>query len=521
MRSEETPTFRLRRSWTECLEQCTVAVNGCGTGFFVAPGFVLTCAHVLGANPEIGGTVKIMSGENELTGFLERILDHPDEDIALIKVGNLNHRCVILDTGTVENSSVPVKAIGFPLRDRRQVRDGIDGTIEYSVRLSGDGRNQRLIKFKDGQVEGGFSGGPLLNLETGQVVGVVTETRGPGTNLGGLAIPSVFVIEQLSDLLARHPSLETRWFWLQGARSALDDSVMEASADILAFRNLYIGTDAQAAFGGRGLELLRLNLWLHEGKKQAPLPDLVAEINSPLTADQESHEAEANSFCLLTGAAGVGKSALLVDWVRSLESMPDQDVVFFPVSLRLETNRPNTFLRAVAQRLARIHGDNLIEASRAEDEARLVGRIREYLERTPPPGRQLLLVIDGIDELAGTVSFAKLFPLRPANGIKILVSSRSGDAGEILLHLGWDQSATCFHVELKPLDMEGVASVLQESGLLLRNDEPGVMLVHELFRLTGGDPLLLRFYVADLRAEGGVTRLDAAALKGFGPGLRG
>jgi hypothetical protein len=66
-------------------------------------------------------------------------------------------------------------------------------------------------KFKGGQVEPGFSGGPLLNLRTQRVMGIVVATRDKRTDLGGWAIEARIVQSHLANLGIEIPLPSGEW----------------------------------------------------------------------------------------------------------------------------------------------------------------------------------------------------------------------------------------------------------------------------------------------------------------------
>src|SRR5206468_1691762 len=94
-------------SFEVLLAACTVRISTStrktGTGFFVAPGRVLTCAHVVG---EPDGRQPLIDvawrGQGE-EGRIEKMLPDPIPrgnifpDLALLKIGRNDHPCVLLD----------------------------------------------------------------------------------------------------------------------------------------------------------------------------------------------------------------------------------------------------------------------------------------------------------------------------------------------------------------------------------------------------------------------------------------
>jgi WD40 repeat protein len=199
---------------------CVVIVEGRvggsrGTGFFVAPNLVATCAHVAGTGP-----VMIRFGAFEDTKAEVVDVELPLADIALVRTSlsanDVDHSgarrpgrgyvALGFDTPALE---CEVASLGFPERARQPHWDRVQGRVEQLDHQHPDARwrdGTRLIKFRDALVVPGFSGAPLLNLETGLVVGVVTTTLDASNNLGGLALPAV-LLGQVKEVLAAQDAI--------------------------------------------------------------------------------------------------------------------------------------------------------------------------------------------------------------------------------------------------------------------------------------------------------------------------
>src|SRR5262249_35142199 len=150
-----------------------------------------------------------------------------------------------------------------------------------------------------------------------------------------------------------------------------------------------------------------------------------------------------------------------------------------------------------AERLAHLHSEALTDFEGLV----LSERIRSYLCKPPPNSRRLLLMIDGADEISGKWgSFGDLLPRVPSAGVKILISARTGAADELLQQIEWDESGICTVMDLKALAIDGVAEILIQSGVALAEDGSGVALTDEFYRLTVGDPLLIKLYLGDLNS---------------------
>ena len=179
------------------LQQCTVKLTlpgGWGTGFFVAPEWILTCAHVVRAAKGEPVQVRWQNYENWAQAVVERSLPDP-YDLALLRVTlpiNVNPPCVYLDA-TIQSRD-PLYLFGYPDQD---FPNGCPVTFNCEG-LTGD--EPALIKFALGQVRPGMSGAPLLNQRTGKVCGIVKFTRDRSLDLGGGAIPTRVILEQLPQL---------------------------------------------------------------------------------------------------------------------------------------------------------------------------------------------------------------------------------------------------------------------------------------------------------------------------------
>ncbi len=180
------------------LQQCTVKVkislpSGIiwGTGFFVAPGLILTCHHVV--RKANGQPVQVQRQQIELEAVVERSLPDP-HDLALLRVSlsaNYNPPCVYLDEEV--KSRDPLYLFGYPDEGDRE---GEPRTFN----CNGITGSEIAFIFNGGQVRPGMSGSPLLNHRTGKVCGIVKFTRDRFTDMGGGAILANVILEQFPQL---------------------------------------------------------------------------------------------------------------------------------------------------------------------------------------------------------------------------------------------------------------------------------------------------------------------------------
>lgn len=238
---------------------------------------------------------------------------------------------------------------------------------------------------------------------------------------------------------------------------------------------------------------------------------------------------------VLAAPAGRGKSALLVRWVQRLRDAgrikSDSGgwrLVFVPISARFGSNRPAVFYQALAAQLADAIGSRLDAYMEAEPADRYKERCGELVEEAVERGSRLLLVIDGADEALGEKFGAMWFSRVPGPRVRILVSARLqlGDRGarDWVQRLDWADVETVAY-DLPPLERRGVRALLSTVPELsdIAASQSGVP--ERLLELTGGEPLLLTYYIEDLLKRGDVvarlTPDDLTRLKpGFGPYFR-
>jgi tetratricopeptide (TPR) repeat protein len=179
---------------------------GWGTGFFVAPGWILTCAHVV--QEANGEPVQVGWQKRELAAVVARSLPN-SYDLALLQVecpSDVKPPCVYLDEEI--RSRDPLYLFGYPDEGdcegepRTFTCDGITGSETPS------------ILFNLGQVRPGMSGSPLLNQRTGKVCGIVKFTRDRSIDLGGGAVPTAVILAQFPELMEQQRSFhqfDRRW----------------------------------------------------------------------------------------------------------------------------------------------------------------------------------------------------------------------------------------------------------------------------------------------------------------------
>ncbi|MGB3519395.1 MAG: HEAT repeat domain-containing protein, partial [Elainellaceae cyanobacterium] len=182
----------------ELLQQCTVKITvpgGWGTGFFVASGLVLTCAHVVRRVADAPIALFYAARGVSLSAIATASADDGQTlDLALLKLSEPlpDHPCVLLDEEPV--------AIGQELYSYGYLQSYPHAAPVRPIHEGWTGDKPPLLKLQGAQIEAGISGAALLNLRTGKVCGMVKETRAAGFDLGGGAIPTRVILEQFPAL---------------------------------------------------------------------------------------------------------------------------------------------------------------------------------------------------------------------------------------------------------------------------------------------------------------------------------
>ena len=187
----------------EQLRQYTVRIEipgttTTGTGFFVASGLILTCAHVV---VKAKDKIAILWQDRSYSAAIAKLPENPENlDLALLRFCETapHHLWVPLDA----EAELGDRLYTFGYTDDYPKGDPCEFEC---VDLTGD--DFPLLKFKEGQVMPGLSGSPLLNVRTGKVCGVVKKTRDKKSDLGGRAVPATVIFDCFPEL--RPPQLHT------------------------------------------------------------------------------------------------------------------------------------------------------------------------------------------------------------------------------------------------------------------------------------------------------------------------
>ncbi|GAA2602737.1 trypsin-like peptidase domain-containing protein [Streptomyces axinellae] len=159
-----------------------------GSGFFVAPGWVLTCAHVVTGLPgdDGTGTFAVHGAHGSVPARVGYLLSDaaskaPEQDLALVQVlEDVAHPCVWLTDRC--DRPFQVEAHGWRVAEPGAAPQRWSGRCAVS---GGDGAHGALLG-PEAEIPSGASGGPVLDLDRGAVAGIVkAQRRGKD---GGLAV---------------------------------------------------------------------------------------------------------------------------------------------------------------------------------------------------------------------------------------------------------------------------------------------------------------------------------------------
>ncbi|MGW7260730.1 nSTAND1 domain-containing NTPase [Streptomyces sp. NPDC054834] len=217
-----------------------------GTGFIVAPGVLLTCAHVVAlAGEGPGGRVWLvfphLPGTPRTTARVmpEGWRAADSEDIAVLRLDKdppAGVRPVRLGSAAGSRGH-RVRSFGFPAQAPRGGHFGYGRAGDLLPAESGPEAVLQLTDAND--LTTGFSGGPLLDDVTGLVIGMVTSITHPDKQSRGLNIAyatPTHVLRTVRPELAEHdrcpyralePFTEQHVAWFHGRQAAVAESLAQ------------------------------------------------------------------------------------------------------------------------------------------------------------------------------------------------------------------------------------------------------------------------------------------------------
>ncbi|GAB1857242.1 hypothetical protein MHTCC0001_20780 [Flavobacteriaceae bacterium MHTCC 0001] len=191
------------------------AGNAVGTGTLIAPGVVLTCAHVIRHTQDRPDNIKVSLPNPTEPGqfiweevaqniYLSKIYEEASNsdasitlkteypDVAVIEIAQKNHALLAFPfneetTDTLQNKQFT--AFGFQKREAN-----LDRNVPQAVSLNYSGAQLdgviKKLMFSNGLIRPGMSGAALMERETGEIIGLVHMTLSANDDLGAYVIPT-------------------------------------------------------------------------------------------------------------------------------------------------------------------------------------------------------------------------------------------------------------------------------------------------------------------------------------------
>jgi HEAT repeat protein len=416
------------------LESPATATGGSplqGTGFFITPDTVATCAHVIAAagSPlphRVHGRIVVRRRELTFAVSLDAYFrdDASGLDLALLKV---------MPDST--NAEPPSPVVPVLMSDVAGLGDALwtyghpEGTFNpgepagFAYEGEALRSTEHLLKLPRAvgtKVVGGFSGSAVINLKTGAVMGMLTTSNHEGS---AHMLP-------VAQILARCPEARR-----------MDDSAVTSHRPWL--RTL---SDSLVVAGGRRFAGPRLRSYLEEAKQATEYDTYWEGTNDALPlsavyAPQRVHECEVpeddkpdaggerlpaetvlglDGDTVLVGGPGTGKSSLLRTGLVSLAErwLRQEEASLVPVRL------PAAALAVRGQWAEAIaNGANTLLGGSAR-----LAWPPDFFAEAPAAEARWLLLVDGLDEVVGYEARAKVF-----DTITKIRRSRHGDAYRIVL----------------------------------------------------------------------------------------
>ncbi len=179
-----------------------------GTGFLVAEGVVVTCAHVVEAAGSGPGRGVLLSfphvvGSDRVEGHVPAELWRAveSEDVAFVRLADgMPAGASVLPLGTAEGChGHQIRSFGFPAQAPPEGHFGFG--VTGALLPGADGRCTHLQLTAANDLTTGFSGGPVLDDTTGLVIGMLTEITAPDAFERGQGIAYVTPTQVLREIL--------------------------------------------------------------------------------------------------------------------------------------------------------------------------------------------------------------------------------------------------------------------------------------------------------------------------------
>ena len=188
-----------RRLLASCSALLRINERPRGTAFFIAPGWAVTAAHVVdgaeGTNVQLSEATDIWSGHvadarPSSDTVIAGTSTYPAPDVALIRIDEgPAHACALLGQ-RLPHIRTSVMARGYTETYNLDAVTEETETFKVAGSLATEDPDCTLVKLGQGEVTTGMSGAPVLDLTTGEVIGMLRTSRQLESNLGGWVVPA-------------------------------------------------------------------------------------------------------------------------------------------------------------------------------------------------------------------------------------------------------------------------------------------------------------------------------------------
>jgi hypothetical protein len=381
---EPNPLIALLRQSVVCVTDAAGRFRG--SGFFVAPGQVLTCGHVVhGADALRVRWQDRTVAVNKVAAVppLESVADpasYPLPDLAVLRVEDADHwdhpsAALAVGQPALGGPADGLYLAGYTI-EHRSVPALTGATTEFESLVTEDGHT--FFKLKRGLLLPGFSGAPLLDLRAGFVTGIIESSRGRHADLGGFAVPAAELAVAFPQLLAANHAFhrgDNRW---QVAAEAEKVRAVERAGGRarLPLRRPFVTLAPEEDLSPAKVLRPRHAVVNYVGRQQL-LGDLAA------WREREPEDGESIGLWFVTGGGGLGKTRLAIEACREAEARGWTAGLLTPGASEGK-------LQALAEWPARL----LIAVDYAEARPALIGQLTEALaiRARRPPVRIMLLV---------------------------------------------------------------------------------------------------------------------------------
>lgn len=496
-----------------------------GLGYRASPDYVITCAHVAAAALGVDPTGPEPAGEVLLDVPFASLDDCRVQVPAAIVPGCWLPKSNASDVRDLALLEVKPAAYELPLPGKLAVLDpaisltgkpfdaygGSEGHERNLIHLEGriraqiaNGCWQLSLRDSDYPIEPGCSGAPAVDSRTGMVVGLIAQDERDPQVAAGFLIPATklrMLLRVAGPRDPQIPGLGPLRFWLD---TSLSRNVPALADPVRRFIDYYAGApERPMPFAGRAEDLTALDGRFADGT---------------------------GTFVLVSGSAGLGKSALLLHWMaRQLLHVPNLRLLFLPISIRFDTAEELRGLRVLHAQLAGLFPEVAFPEDAKPDPEDYRDRIAAAWQLVAEHSdERFLLVVDGADEASGFWLTNRVLPyVIPSNLTQVIAARHKPGHHDGRAWLDdFPVASGCTMaspLELRPLPREAVREAIAQLGRPLDSLPEREGVLDELYRLTDhGDPLLVGLWVGQLwKARDQARHLRTADLARLKPGYGG